>query len=153
MGVFVASGQHSDAIKLAALMLPAAKGPEADIKSYHREQLLKELSAVPDAEFLPYIKLLVRAIETAISLERPEDRDDGSLMWRPAIEDHEPNWRHGDEKDQLVTALRDELDRYIGYLRNTGQPNIASILHDVLAWDSSYSLLVRLKLHFYRQCG
>src|ERR1017187_9723471 len=151
LGILIGSGQHEDALRLAALLLPGGDGPDTGLKSYRLEQLLKQFSSVPAPELSPYITLLVQSLGTTISLERPQAKDDGSLMWRPAIEDHEQNWHHGEEKDHLVTALRDALGRYIGHLRTTSKQSIAVILDGVLRWDPSYSIFTRLKLHCYRQ--
>jgi hypothetical protein len=151
LGIFISSGRHEDALRLAALLLPGVDGPEPDLKSYHREQLLKRFSAVPESELIPYIKLLVQSLGTAISLERPEKQDDRSSMWRPAIEDHEQNWEHGEKKDHMVTALRDALGRYTEHLRAVGEQNISRILDDLLKWNPSCSIFMRLKLHCYRK--
>ena len=148
---FVGSGQHDDALAVATMILTGADGSEPHLKDYHLEQLLKEFSAVPATELPRYVAFLVQMLGTAIKLERPEARDDGSLMWRPAIEDHEQNEHHGQAKHHLVTALRDALSRYVSHLETTGEPSAEATVDGLLTSDHGHSILTRLRLHIYRQ--
>ena len=55
-----------------------------------------------------FTKLLDEALLVPSGRDEPpiEPTEDLSYVWRPAIEDHEENWR-GDAKDRLVSAVRD----------------------------------------------
>jgi hypothetical protein len=120
--IFIADGRHQDAVTLADLLLSASKsGPDVDLRDYHLEQLLKRFSAVPAPELREYIALLVRALAKWILKEHPDSKDDNSLIWRPAIEEHDQNWDHGEARDHLITALRDALLRYIDHLRTAAK--------------------------------
>lgn len=59
---------------------------------------------------------LVEELESFLTLERPP-RDNGrhadlSIVWRPAIEDHEQNWDH-DREAKLVVAIRDGFEEVL----------------------------------------
>ena len=150
VGRLVAGGQHEDALDLAGMVLSGAEGSEPQMKEYHREQLLKCFSAVKPEDLPPYIHFLAQTLGTAIKRERPEARDDGSLMWRPAIEDHPQNQHHGEGKFHLVTALRNTLDRFVKHLLLTGEQNLELRLNGLLPSESVYSIFTRLGIHLYR---
>lgn len=150
IGIFIGSSRHADALRLAALLIQRRDG-DSDLKNHHYGKILKRFSAVPVADLPAYIAFLVESLGTNILRERPDAKDDGSLMWRPAIEDHDQNWKHGNPKDHLVTSLRDALSRYIEHLKATGKHNIALFLEGELKWDPQYSIFTRLKLYSYRQ--
>jgi len=78
---------------------------------YHRGLRESALPALVAAATGRAVEMLANVLETAVSrtsLEgMREPPDDYSYSWRPAIEDHDQNSRHGDIKDFLVEALRD----------------------------------------------
>jgi hypothetical protein len=147
--IFIGSELHSDAVRLIALLLHCPDG-RTPLRAHHYGEILKRISKVPAYELAPYIRLLVDALAAAISKEGSE-KDDLSYMWRPAIEDHPQNWRHGEPKDILITALRDALCRYVDHLNATGEERVGTIVDDLLRSDPPFSTFVRLKLHLYRQ--
>lgn len=71
-------------------------------------------------------------------------------MWRPAIEDHDQNDHHGQEKSSLVTALREALRRYVGHLVTSEGSDLEAVLDDLLCSDRNYSVFSRLRLNVYR---
>ena len=151
------SSMHDDALRLSQILLAIEPpGPDssretaAHIGNHYYRETLKRFSNIAAGALSQYVRLLVRLLGKAISLERPEEIQDGSTIWRPAIEDHEQNWRHGDPKDLLVTAARVALERYIEYVKSAGTQSPITEIDNLLRWDPPYSILKRLRLHVYR---
>ena len=147
---FIKNAQHADALRLAKLMLQQP-GKTFNMRDYHYGETLKKLSAVPSEELSPYKKLFVQTLDLIIAEEFKEEKDDGSSLWRPAIEDNKGNWHLEERKDNLVVALRNTLRRYIEHLQTDGQQNVSAIFEELLKLNSSYAIFKRIKLHFYRQ--
>ena len=150
IGVFIASSLHADAARLISLLARRPDG-EPTMKSYHLQKVLKRISAVPAPELAPYIRVMVDALSDAVSRERPEKDDDFSCMWRPAVEEHEQNWRHGDPRDLLVTAVRDALVRHAEHLHSSSSSDAAAIVENLLKSDPPRTVFTRLRLHLYRE--
>ena len=150
IGIFIANSQHADASRLISLLAQRPDG-QPKVKSYHFETILKHISAVRSSELPPYIRILVASLVTARSGEHPGASDDLSFMWRPAIEDNEQNWRHGDPRDLLITAVRDALVRYVEHLHMNGRTDTPAIVDDLLKSEAPHSILTRLGLHLYRE--
>ena len=151
------NSMHEDALRLSRILL--AIGPpesesfrrtKAHIGSHYYGETLKRFSSIPAADLSLYANLLVSLLGKAISLERPGKVQDGSEMWRPAIEDHQQNWSHGDPRDLLVTATRVALERYIEYVKSAGTHSPIAEIDNLLNWDPPYSIFDRLRLHVYR---
>lgn len=68
----------------------------------------------PERSLQLFMTLLDRGLFIASGLDEPPSgpTEDLSYVWRPAIEDHEQNWR-GDAKDHLVVAVRDAASKLI----------------------------------------
>jgi len=147
----VANSMHHEALQLTeAVLAIRPDGPSAHIGHRRYSETLKILSAV-DTDALPqYIRMLVRLLGKAMALDRPETGQDGSSLWRPAIEEHEQNWDHDNVKDLLVTAVRHALERY--FQSSITKPKVSQLseLNDLLVWNKPYSIFTRLKLHIYR---
>jgi hypothetical protein len=94
---FIGAGHYMDALRLMALLLHCPDDRSA-LKAHHHGEILKRISKIPATELAPYIRMLVNALAAALS-SADVQKDDYSYMWRPAIEDHEQNWRHGEPKD------------------------------------------------------
>ena len=148
--VFLAAGEHGQALRLSALLLQGKYGPGSHLNNYPLEQLLKRFTSIPVRELSPYIKALAQSLGKTLALERPGEQDDGALTWRPAVEDNDQNWQHGETKDHLVNTLRDVLSRYVEYLSDAKDLNVAAALDDLLKWEPQYSIFTRLKLDCYR---
>ena len=142
--------QHEGAIQLATLLLQDSDAGQADLKSYHLQEFLKGIARVPVAELSAYITLLVGALAGRVSSKYPNSRNDHSLMWQPAIEDHEQNLDLLEPAAHLVSALRDALGRYVGHLANARHGDISEVLDRLLLNPTAYSIFTRLKLHCYR---
>lgn len=94
---------------------------------------------------LAVVDILERQLRKSIDIEgRGLAADDGSYMWRPAIEDHPQNWGHGELKDLLTVGLRDALERAISDAPEQVEPIIDRYLRD------SFSVFRRLALHLIR---
>jgi hypothetical protein len=150
VGILIAGSQHDDAARLISLLVQSPD-EQKNLKSYQLEKILKHVTSVFAPDLAPYIRVLVVSLATALSRNNPENNDDFSLMWRPAVEDHEQNWRHGDPRDLLMTAIRDALVRYIGHLQASGGSDASAILENLLRSDPPRSVFTRLKLHVYRE--
>jgi hypothetical protein len=150
VGILIAGSQHDDAARLIFLV---ARSPDdqTSLKSYHLEKVLKHISTVSAPDLAPYIRVLVVSLATALSRESPGTDDGLSFMWRPAIEEHEQNWRHGDLRDLLVTAIRDTLARYVEHIQINGGPDASTFLENSLRSDPPRPIFTRLKLHLYRE--
>ena len=151
------NSMNEDALRLSRILLaiqpPApdsSRATNVHIGAHYYQETLKRFSSIPAAALSQYAALLVGLLRSAISLERPEKTQDGSTMWRPAIEDHEQNWSQGDPKDLLVTATRVALERYIEYVKRAGTHCPVTEINNLLNWDPPYSILKRLRLHVYR---
>jgi hypothetical protein len=149
-GRFIRNGQHDDAIRLATLMFAGTHGPEPDLKGYHQQQLLKQFSSVPAAELQPYVAFLAETLKAVMAADGREEYD-YSLIWRPAIEDHEQNDHHGDTKYHLVTSLRDALSRYTDELAASGDQTPWEILDRLLGTEKADSIFSRIRLYIYRK--
>lgn len=110
-------GEPRVALKLArALLSPRADQetsklaePKFRFDAWHYERVLRE-QVVPMLEStgLDGLRLLLDTIEDALTAQG--NGDDGySWLWRPAIEAHEQNHRHGDMRNALVDAARDAI--------------------------------------------
>lgn len=145
IGILIAGSQHDDAARLISLLLRRDGKPK--LRDYHLEKALQHISAVVAPELPPYIRVMI----FALSRENPESNDDFSFMWRPAIEDHEQNWRHGDPRDLLTTAIRDALVRHVEHLQTGGASDVSAVLEKFLRSDPTRSIFTRLKLHVYHE--
>lgn len=78
----------------------------------------------PERALQLLMNLLDQALFIASGLDAPPSgpTEDLSYVWRPAIEDHEQNWR-GDAKDHLVVAVRDAASKLI-----EGDPSLVTSL-------------------------
>jgi hypothetical protein len=150
VSIFIASSLHADAARLISLI---ARYPDEQptANSYHLERLLEQISAVPTPELEPYIRVLVNALCGAMRRESREKNDDFSFVWRPAVEEHDQNWHHGDPRDLLMTSIRDALIRYTEYLHESGAANAAAVIENLLRSDPALSVFTRLKLHLFWQ--
>jgi|CZKX01.1.fsa_nt_gi hypothetical protein len=150
IGILIAGSQHDDAARLISL-LAQSPDEQTNLQSYHVEKVLKHISAVPAPDLAPYIRVLVVSLSTALSRKNPEKDDGLSSMWRPAVEDHEQNWRHKDLRDLLITAIRDALVRYVEHIHMNGGPDASVFVENSLRSDPPRSVFTRLKLHLYRE--
>ena len=114
----LAKGSQVDqALDLASAVLTVLPGPEdarARFDAWHYEQILKQ--HIPDlvtAAEMDALTLLCDLLEDAVRLSERHKGDEGpedqSYIWRPAIEDHDQNRRHG-LKGLLVSAVRDSAE-------------------------------------------
>ena len=87
---------------------------------------------------------LVEELEAFLAVERPPGEDDRhadlSIIWRPAIEDHEQNWDH-DREAKLVVAIRDGFEEVL----NRSPEELEGVVTSLLA--SSWPVVHRVGLH------
>jgi hypothetical protein len=94
------------------------------------------------------VDLLVFLLNKSIRLEKKgrkstESDYDGSVVWRPAIEDHEQNTDY-DFRSVLIEILRDTLV-------NEGRQNISRLRKELrLLQSKPYPVFRRIELHIYR---
>lgn len=86
----------------------------------------------------------VEELEAFLAVERPPDDDgrhaDLSIIWRPAIEDHEQNWDH-DREAKLVVAIRDGFEEVL----NRSPEELGVVVTSLLA--SAWPVVRRVGLH------
>ncbi|MBW1956180.1 MAG: hypothetical protein JRI83_10760, partial [Deltaproteobacteria bacterium] len=92
--------------------------PKARFDTWDYEEILKKnipelFQAAGLKAFHLLCDLLDKAIRYSLSHSDSENTDDGSYIWRPAVEDHPQNRSHGGLKDILVTAVRDGAESLI----------------------------------------
>lgn len=126
----------------------------AYISEYEYEQMIKALGVLPAEELAPFLRMFVSKLIKMIATVhvRGEDgNDDYSYIWRPAIEDHSQNHSYEKVDDCVISAVRDLLEKHIGYLIEVGKvENAQSELEEVLNNTPAFPILTRLKLHIYR---
>jgi hypothetical protein len=150
---FVASGKHADAVRLARLFLEARADGQAsrrDLHGYHYAEFLKLFGSVPPHDAFPYLKLLVDVLHGMLCSEGSNTVQDGSVIWRPAIEENTDNWGVGEPRDLLVSALRDGLERYTAHAIDCRSPGLKNKLEQLLSREPAYVIFQRLRLHLYR---
>ena len=133
-------------------------GPDVEgyIEDHKYEQTLKTITKIPSPELKPFLRLLVKILCKAISLETGTERlkgkyvKDNSYVWRPAIEDSEQNWDFHDVKDLLVGNIRDLLEAYMRHLKRKKRRSLNKELEDILIHAPDFSVLMRLRIHLYR---
>jgi hypothetical protein len=154
--MLIDNSMHEEALRLSGILL-AVQSPGPDppkkarphIDSHYYAETLKRFSSVPPAALSQYVRLLATLLGRAISLERPEQSEDLSTVWRPAIEDSEENWSLADPKDLLVTSVRVALERYIEHVKSSGARCPSAEIDNLLTWDPQHSIFKRLRLHVY----
>ncbi|MDR3571877.1 MAG: winged helix DNA-binding protein [Candidatus Pacebacteria bacterium] len=127
---------------------------KAYVSEYEYEQMLKLFAELPPAEISPFLRMfvskLVKMIATVHARGEKGD-DDYSYIWRPAIEGHEQNHSYDRIDDCVISAVRDLLEKHIGFLVEHGETDEARReLEEVLENTPAYPILLRLKLHIYR---
>jgi hypothetical protein len=88
--------------------------PVARFDSWEYEEILGErvpvlIERAKERALSLLSDLLEETIRLSLVDREPEDRDDFSHVWRPAIEEHEQNSDHG-PREFLVTAVRDAAE-------------------------------------------
>jgi len=146
----VTGGAHQDALHLARVLLAPSKAHHY-LHSYHYGEFLKEFSLVGADTLVPYLTLLANVLHTALIAEYPNTTKDNSILWRPAIEEHEQNWGHGELKDLLVIALRDGLERYAAHVIEENRPDWKRVIQTILSPEPCYAIFTRLQFHLYRR--
>lgn len=156
-------GQKKEVLELASKVLAVKADPRkpAEIEGHafpyepialfddwHYEQILeKNYPSFVDLVGLDAIKLLLSILESFIALSDSDrkagSKDDYSEIWRPAIEDHSQNHKHG-VRDLLITAIRESYERYL-----KSHPNqILTIVRDLES--RKLNIFRRLSLHLLR---
>ncbi len=103
------------------------------------------LRAAPKRAFELLCHKLRRATIMKNGKVRGQTRDDGSHIWRPAVEPHEQNRRTEDVRNALVTALRDS-----GEWTLANRSELAEQLLDYLH-EMDAPIFQRLELHLLRK--
>lgn len=112
-----------------------------DFNNIMRNQV-HTLAVIKPREVLCILEAQLRG---AIGMEGHDSiDDDGSCLWRPAIEDHDQNWGLEGMKDVLTVGLRDALERAMSDAPEQVEPIIERYLGD------SFSVFRRLALHLVR---
>jgi len=114
------TGWVAEALSLARVVLEIRLTGEdnrraiARFDAWHYEQfLLKHFPALLERTGLDGFSMLCDLLQIAIGEDTQEANEDYSWIWRPAIEPHEQNLRHGEIRDALVGAVRDAADRLL----------------------------------------
>jgi hypothetical protein len=138
------SGQRAAAFDLAAsvLRLVPAEGVRGDVgcrfDPWLYERILKEnFPEIIKTTRLEGLSFLCDLLEKVVA----ERNSDASFIWRPAIEPHEQNFRHGGLRDLLIDAVRDGGELLVE--RGTGVPEIVDF-----ALQRGLPVFQRLALHF-----
>jgi len=92
--------------------------PRTRMDGWHYNEILKKytpdlLAIAPEKTFTLLCDLLEKAVEYSTETKYHADRFDLSFIWRPAIESHEQNWKHGEPRDSLVDAVKDTGEKLI----------------------------------------
>lgn len=87
---------------------------EGRLEEYDYEELMK--AAFPkllDSQPRKVVRILEQNLITALEIEskgaKGKQKDDFSYIWRPAIEEHEQNYKFGKINELLVSTLRDTI--------------------------------------------
>lgn len=107
-------------------------------------QVIPALAASKPSETL---KMLCEWLDKAVAVKRWVDRetgDDGSHVWRPAIEEH-PDNRPTDFAGVMVGLVRDVCEEAI----RSGGLSLESVLHELR--KSSFLIFRRIELHVLRE--
>lgn len=126
--------------------------PSIGLDPYSLQEFLSALvDTVPTSSALSVMKVLADALSDSIRLSYwPDDRADrtaagydGSVFWRPAVEEHEQNSDLGC-RGQLVVAIRDLGERIA---------NSSEKFDDIDAslGNSNWSIFKRIRLHLIRK--
>lgn len=138
---------------LAALTLPegtSAGFPWQPLDNWDYETKMPKV-AVAMARFgsesvFPLVDELTRFLETKFPDQSGENRRDLSIIWRPAIEDHEQNWDHESEA-KLVGAIRTGFEHALG----TSPDEAAQVIDRLIG--SLWPVVRRIGIHLLIERG
>lgn len=156
-------GRKKEAMELASRVLAVKPDPRKPIKieghtfpyepialfdDWHYEQILeKNYPSFVDLVGLDAIKVLLSVLESFIALSdsgrKAGSKDDYSEIWRPAIEDHSQNHKHG-VRDLLITAIRNSYERFL----QSHPDQILAVVRDLES--RKLNIFRRLSLHLLR---
>ena len=92
----------------------------------------------------------VEELEAFLVVDRPPDENgrhaDLSMVWRPAIEDHEQNWDH-DREAKLAVAIRDGFEEILDRSPGDFEAIVTSLL------GSAWPVVQRVGLHLLAERG
>jgi hypothetical protein len=123
------------------------KEPRARFDAWNYEQIMtKNLPPVIKVAGLKALTLLCDLLQKAIKLSQREDEEyrDYSYVWRPAVEEHTQNHKHG-FKDILVSIIRDATEQLVS-------DNISSVseITEVLE-RQRWPIFPRIALHVLKR--
>jgi hypothetical protein len=135
------TGELGAALELARALLGVR------VESWSYEQVLqKYMPSLVLRAGLDGLKLLCDLLDTALVEDTDEgaDGEDYSWIWRPAIEPHEQNYGHGDIRDALVDAVRDNALALVEHGVDA---------HEVLRFleERRHPIFKRIGLHLLRE--
>lgn len=124
------------------------------VSEYEYEQLLKVLDELPAEEVFPFAEMMGKKLKKTLETvhARGEEGDeDYSYIWRPAIEGHGHDHSYERMDDNVISGVRDLLEKRITHLTEGGKTSDAKQeLEAILGNTPNYPILTRLRLHIYR---
>lgn len=137
-------GQVDVALNLARALLIVSHESQTSMEEWQYREILN--NHVPDLVTVAgerSLRMLCDLLSKSIqSTKDYDDNNDYSESWRPAIEEHEQNHLYGVQRDHLVTAIRNAVERLIGTLGK-------SVLDIVEGYSSK--IFRRIGLHIRRK--
>jgi DNA-binding MarR family transcriptional regulator len=125
------------------------------ISSYEYEKTIEMLAEIPQEKSVDFLKLLSEKLKKAVvsaHVKKEDGYDDYSYIWRSAIEDHEQNHSYERIEDNLISGLRDYLERMVEYyLKRRRLKEAKECVQEVLSIGLPYTVFRRIQLHFYRK--
>jgi len=108
------------------------------IEIYEYEEILKKcIPVLTEKNYREAIELLCDLLETAFKISG-DNEDELSVVWQPAIEDHEQNKYRDNIENKLIECLRDAAVKAIPRGRN----NVLSLIE-----QRNYKTLLRVSLY------
>lgn len=117
------------------------------IEEYWLGEILRELGEIPADDIFEYVRTLIKRLEKFVEIERGNDYDDHSTIWRPSIEGSSYNWNHEGTDDHLLNAVRDGLSRLLD--GTNGDQERIKIIENLVGINPAFAILTRIKLYAY----
>ena len=143
-------GFFDGSIKLLDILSKTKKYKSGDLGFrfeifYYQELVKKHLPTLIDNDPLGVLNIIEKNLKDAIQQDLKDNAiDDGSILWRPAIEDSNQNWRFGKPKDIFTEILRDTIAKTI----KTQLQKTKEIIERYL--NERFSIFRRLAIHSLR---
>ncbi len=124
--------------------------PKARFDAWFYGEVLKDaIPALRDIDWRETLGLLLHLLHEAANIEAGMDAGatgDGSMHWRPAVEDNEQNWNFGKPSELLVDATRDTIESAL----RDDVGRLTDIISSLRKRAAKRSIFQRLLLHVIR---